>query len=330
MPGLFEQFPHTNLHELNLNWIIDLINQFKEELEDSAVLSVNGQTGHVTLYESENVILPPLPSGVDQWRLVRLVNGQYVGILFYNGNAYFQRGNETMRLLTLNDIPTSAGVVSWNGMTGVVKVTGADIKQSVTNPITIDHAITTEHEERVNADNTINTALSNVRFATEPEKHMESISAVQTYISSIIEKMESNEARPLTFIPDFTDAVFNVGARVYGTIMKRANTAFSFIGSDVTGASIEIANNGIWHIARLATKKDVPIRTTITISLNSDGYFVSQLLFEKVISVTISDTSQIFVGVRRSTAGYAIFYALDGNGQKMVNTSFTVSIWNLP
>ena len=161
MPGLFEQFPHTNLHELNLDWLIDMINQFKEELEDSAVLSVNGETGHVTLYESENVILPPLPSGTDQWRLVRMMNGQYVGILFYNNHAYVQRGNETMRLLTLEDIPTSSGVVSWNGLTGLVNVTGQDIPvDDAADADSIEQAITNEHTERVNADNTLQNSIT--------------------------------------------------------------------------------------------------------------------------------------------------------------------------
>lgn len=161
MPGLFEQFPHTNLHELNLDWLIDMLNQFKEELENSAVLSVNGQTGHVTLYESENVILPALPEGVDQWRLVRLMDGQYVGILFYNDHAYIQRGNETMRLLTLEDIPSSSGVVSWNGLSGVVNVTGADIPVDDTaDADSIEQAITNEHVERVNADNALQNSIN--------------------------------------------------------------------------------------------------------------------------------------------------------------------------
>lgn len=171
MPGLFEQFPHTNLHELNLDWLINMINQFKEELEDSAVLSVNGETGHVTLYESENVILPALPEGVDQWRLVRLMDGQYVGILFYNNHAYFQRGNETMRLLTLEDIPSSSGVVSWNGLTGVVNVTGQDIPVDDTaDADSIEQAITNEHTERVNADNTLQNNISTLNSKMLPEE----------------------------------------------------------------------------------------------------------------------------------------------------------------
>ena len=213
MPGLFEQFPHTNLHELNLDWLIDMINQFKEELEDSAVLSVNGQTGHITLYESENVILPPLPSGVDQWRLVRLMNGQYAGILFYDGHAYIQRGNNTMRLLTLEDIPSDSGVVSWNGLTGVVNVTGQDIPvDDSADADTIDQAITTEHTERVNADNElsnrIDTLESNKKIKTKTYSMETSSDSVsfrdigipnESFISALVTNQNYIVALPYTY-----------------------------------------------------------------------------------------------------------------------------------
>ena len=43
--GMFEQFPYSNFHELNLDWIINKLN----ELGQNAVLSVNGQTGDVVV-----------------------------------------------------------------------------------------------------------------------------------------------------------------------------------------------------------------------------------------------------------------------------------------
>ena len=51
--SLFENFPYTNLHELNLDWLIENLKQ----MQDVQVLSVNGQTGHVILYENENMQL---------------------------------------------------------------------------------------------------------------------------------------------------------------------------------------------------------------------------------------------------------------------------------
>ena len=243
MPGLFEQFPHTNLHELNLDWIIDLLNQFKEELEDSAVLSVNGQTGHVTLYESENVILPALPEGVDQWRLVRMMDGQYAGILFYNGNVYLQRGNETMRLLTLEDIPTSAGVVAWNGLTGIVNVTGMDIPVDDTaDPDSIAQAITNEHTERVNADNALQNAIT-----SNSVKHKEFTFSEISFEAGTIGTRGAQYHKPIDIAGSFTI----VGLSILSILDSGPIIPVPFItGSDVylniyraSGAAVQ--NNSI-------------------------------------------------------------------------------------
>lgn len=32
--GLFEHFPYTNFHELNLNWILQKIKEFKSEIDN--------------------------------------------------------------------------------------------------------------------------------------------------------------------------------------------------------------------------------------------------------------------------------------------------------
>lgn len=32
--GAFEQFPYTNFHELNLDWIIEKIKEFKNEIDN--------------------------------------------------------------------------------------------------------------------------------------------------------------------------------------------------------------------------------------------------------------------------------------------------------
>lgn len=168
MPGLFEQFPHTNFHELNLDWMIDLLNTFKDELENRAVLSVNGMTGEVTLYESENVVLPPL-TNVSSWRLVRMMDGQYVGVLFQDGHVWLQQGNSTLKLLTTEDIPTSAGVVSINGMGGIVRLTGADIPiDNSADPDSVRLALETERTNRTNADNQLQNNIDSLSDNTTP------------------------------------------------------------------------------------------------------------------------------------------------------------------
>lgn len=323
MPGLFEQFPHTNLHELNLDWMIDLLNQFKQELEDRAVISVNGMTGEVTLYESENVVLPPL-TGASSWRLVRMMDGQYVGILFQDGHIWLQQGNSTLKLLTTEDIPSSAGVVSINGMGGIVRLTGRDIP--ISNDPDADSirlALETERTERVNADNALSNSINTTNQAL-----LNFTSITPTSITDFNSVTTPGYYRA-------GQSATNAPTSGYWTV-----SVFPFSSTDLAQLAIEVnlrkayirtLHNGSWTTwQELALKSDAPVRTPTTITLSAEGFFVSQFLFEKVVSVTISDATNIFVGVRRSTTGNAVFYALDSNGQKITSTSFTGSVWHLP
>lgn len=94
--GLFEQFPYLNFHSLNLDWIIE---QLKNTI-DNAVLSVNGQTGEVILYQSENVVFPDVDS--DQWRMVRTAAGHTAGVLFNQDYMYVMYDNTADRVYTMN------------------------------------------------------------------------------------------------------------------------------------------------------------------------------------------------------------------------------------
>ena len=86
--ALFENFPYTNLHELNLDW---LINEIKK-IESNQVLSVNGQTGEVILYQDAQMLLPSVTD--DHWSIGRMTDGTYRGIMFGNDDkAYIVHGN---------------------------------------------------------------------------------------------------------------------------------------------------------------------------------------------------------------------------------------------
>ena len=113
--ALFENFPYTNLHELNLDWLIDNI----KKLEESQVLSVNGETGHVILYQSENMQLPDVDSNV--WQIIRTTDGVTAGIHFNSttGMATIVNG-ETLDQIYTHDHPPVYPVYSVNGQTGAV------------------------------------------------------------------------------------------------------------------------------------------------------------------------------------------------------------------
>ena len=113
--GLFEQFPFTNFHQLNLDWILQQVKNMSEH----AVLSVNGQTGDVILYQSENVVFPEVES--DQWRMVRVADGHTAGVLFNQDYMYVMFDNTADRVYTMNH-PPAYPVTSVDGQTGDVTV----------------------------------------------------------------------------------------------------------------------------------------------------------------------------------------------------------------
>lgn len=110
--ALFENFPYTNLHELNLDWIINEI----KKLESNQVISVNGQTGEVILYQDAQMLLPSVTE--DHWSIGRITDGTYRGIMFGNDNkAYIVHGNQMAQMYGANN-PPPYPVNSVNGQTG--------------------------------------------------------------------------------------------------------------------------------------------------------------------------------------------------------------------
>lgn len=110
--AMFENFPYTNLHELNLDWIIKEL----KNMESTSVLSVNGETGYVTLYQNAKVEFPEITQ--NNWEIVRFANGTLCGIAFGNdGTAYFVKGNNYDQLYSQAHQPPYP-VTSVNGMTG--------------------------------------------------------------------------------------------------------------------------------------------------------------------------------------------------------------------
>ena len=102
---------------------------------------------------SADVINIPTEANTDIWGLIRNTSEGSVGILFDNNDqltqpeAYIRYVDSmdvvhTEKLLTSADIPSASGVVSFNGMTGIVVVKGSDLIVSTTDTRTIAQAIT--------------------------------------------------------------------------------------------------------------------------------------------------------------------------------------------
>lgn len=120
---MFENFPYTNFHDLNLDWLIQKIMEAygpDNPPPVGLVLSVNGETGAVVLYKDAIVTLPAVDD--TGWNIHRLSDGTSTGIQFIKGQP-MQRidGVNRYNVYDEGNPPPSGTVSSVDGMTGVVK-----------------------------------------------------------------------------------------------------------------------------------------------------------------------------------------------------------------
>lgn len=120
---MFENFPYTNFHDLNLDWLIEkIMSAYGPDNPPPVglVLSVNGETGAVILYKDAIVTLPAVDD--TGWNIHRLSDGTSTGIQFIKGQP-MQRidGVNRYNVYDEGNPPPSGAVSSVDGMTGAVK-----------------------------------------------------------------------------------------------------------------------------------------------------------------------------------------------------------------
>lgn len=119
--ALFENFPYTNLHQLNLDWILQKVKEAysPDNPPTNFVLSVNGETGDVQLYTDPVVRFPDIPDNV--WNIHRMADNNSSGIQFTPTKAQRIDGNNRYDIYDSNN-PPPYPVSSVNGQTGQVQL----------------------------------------------------------------------------------------------------------------------------------------------------------------------------------------------------------------
>ena len=212
--ALFENFPYTNLQNLNLDWLI----REMKRLEQGQVLSVNGQTGNVILYQDASVQLPSIESGTS-WSFWRNINNRASGIQFTSTGIEWVDGSNRIQILTVNDIPSTAGVLSVNGKAGVVVLIGSDINVSETDQRTIAEAL----EDIANNYSTLTATVG---------EHTTAITALQSASAQYgtdITALQSDSAQHGTDI-----TALQIASAQHGTDITALQTASAQHGTDIT------------------------------------------------------------------------------------------------
>lgn len=117
----FENFPYTNFHELNLDWIIQKLKEAysPENPPENIVLSINGETGHVELFTGNFIRLPDVPENA--WNIFRVADDEAKGIQFDGDGAYRIYRDQRYKIYDEDNEPNYP-VTSVNGQTGDVQI----------------------------------------------------------------------------------------------------------------------------------------------------------------------------------------------------------------
>ena len=136
--SLFEQFPYTNYHDLNLNWIIQKVKEAysPDNPPDMAVISVNGQTGAVILYTDAIVRLPDVEDNT--WNIHRIADGSSEGIEFKKNNPAVRINGTNRYPIYDQGNPPPYPVTSVDGHTGTVNTWANVGGQNLTLPVEAD------------------------------------------------------------------------------------------------------------------------------------------------------------------------------------------------
>ena len=272
--ALFENFPWTNLHELNLDWLIQELKMVKE----SAVISVNGETGEVILYQNPDIEFPATDNG--GWDMVRKVDGSIAaGIRFTaDGIAYLITGAQVKQLYDANHQPPYP-VTSVNGQTGEVEIespvtsvnglTGEVVlysEQYVQLP-----PLTGEQIANWNFYRRVNNVLHGIQFDNDGRAYiMQGMNRYQIYTE--------NDPQPLNFVDDETDGIMKIStdapAGVWGLLRETdsgtAGIVFSYDAVTPTAYLQYLTQEGgqtVTHNVKLLTPDDIPTSSGV-VSLN--------------------------------------------------------------
>lgn len=247
---MFNEFPYTNFHELNLDWIIAEI----KRLQNLGVLSVNGETGEVILYQDARIQLPDVTD--QQWNIYRGAAGLLLGIEFRPDGAYLISGTQRLKFLTRNDIPESAGVVSVNGKVGIVALTGDDIPAADGDDLTVSDALDVVNDAIYDVSDRVDITQEGIAIVADGATHP-AISANQYVYIKNDDFIEEGMYRANSAIGEnvaiTADMVTRLNKGAVNDLLSKHNTSINTLSSDInnklttTQKSVAIVSDGNSH-----------------------------------------------------------------------------------
>lgn len=295
--GLFPQFPYSNLHELNLDWIIEKIRQVTG---DGVVLSVNGLSGIVTLYTENDITLPDCHFDTE-WSVARLIDEKIAGIKFTGEKFFYITKNHDAEEFTVQEVYTSGNpppypITSVNGHDGNVVLAGDNL------PYVIDGSYTIE----------------------------DIVEAIESAIGAVIHGKKCNQA--VTAGQYVFLIMSNIAGRADG-LYKAVNNVSA--NTDWTSADLQAVSGGLGAVMATAESeilnrqpKIITTSQTFTITDATYGFILTDVAVNDYIMLCahVNNDSNIIVDISNLNSSLYRFQLKNATDHSII-TAGTYTIW---
>ena len=260
---MFEQFPYTNLHELNLDWILQKLKEAysPDNPPDNMVLSVNGETGDVILYQDAVIRFPDIEDAT--WNIHRIANHSSSGIQFLPEKAQRIDGTDRHDIYDAGN-PPPYPVTSVNGETGAVTIPDVvtDLAAEILN---ID---TASEENYWGIVREVSNGTASIYLDT-------SNNTIKAYISYISDDDQTNVTLPLLTSADIpsSSGVVSINGKtgavtLYGSEIYTDSNSQTTIAQDLSANANAISANA--NAITAETTRAGNAESTLTTNLNAE------------------------------------------------------------
>ena len=330
------KFPYTNLHELNLDWLIEKVKECysPDNPPDDVVLSVNGDVGDVILYKEADVQLPDIED--TSWNFFRLADGSAVGIKFNKGLPLERVYGSSRFAIYDAGNPPPYPVTSVNGQTGAITIqiafgslTGDTVSFLTSSPAhswsldreTLDGSAsirldTTNDEisayiEYVSSDDTVHSSVKLLTPADIPSSSgvvsVNGAAGVVVITAEDIHRSGSNSETVEHCLASLTTDTQNLATKIGSVGSTSLQAQVNTINGTLADIQEDIGTVGATSLQEqvdtLNSKLTQIQKTTITGTLSSGGSITTGLQNKAILGVVIKNTSAVLTGCTSYTSG---------------------------
>lgn len=294
--ALFENFPYTNLHNLNLDWIISKINSFDEKLNHAMTAGIKVanpiQWDITTQYEEYTIVVDnnnaylsvqPVPYGIaisneDYWQKI------------FDLDVLFENFKRSIAFDDDGNSPTSSKARAYDSLVWL-----NDKLYRVKEAIALGDTYTTSNVEEISMEIWVREFVTAINNQFTP---------IQESIAGLALRMTTAEGAITAIQQDYSRLLDNKKVKIVAGAIRNDGTGWAFVNDDyhtpINVSSVEVTAQGHLKINYGFTAKKV-----ISMYVGADETFAE--LYNIGASVGLTDSTFLVYNKPKTVAGYVYY-----------------------